>query len=1009
MTDVFYYAYWNGEALSDVFNATASVFATGDFSRITSVVVLASLLCVIAFGAIKNEGRAVIRFVAAAVLIWFVLIVPKASVVIYDVRGETTHVVDNVPIGIAFPASLVNRLGYFLATTYEAVFSPVDAARFTRFGAVYPERILEALAATGPVTRSTRAALKTVIEGCILPEALTDSAKANALAQSPSLWETVTQDGWVNPARCVVLNGKGVLSCPKAVAELTTLLETEELPTLKRILGAKLMPEAADPASALAAALPQAETLLYGLSRSMDESLRQSVLLASLPAAASSFTARADAPAALAVALSRAQGNLASEINYRTMASIARDALPKIRNAVEFVVIALFPVLVLLSLASGAAAGVLLRGYISLLLTVQLWPAVASVVNHLMIATDTGPFGALAREFGGNTLASLALIRETGATSQAIAGALMCMVPVITYALVRAGDVAVSSLVSGLMAPAQSAAASQGARLAAGNLEQGNVRMGNRTVNTVSANKRAVAAVSDSPDAVVTTSAYGSVTRDGSGAVTGLTRAKIDFGVRQDATQSLTRTSGSTLTRKETLTQTRASRYIYADALVSSDASERGFASALRDAVQEGRAVTQEASGGRSSVTGIGVVSQVGTSRADTVGESSTVRSEFGASLNVGTFRPQSLAGTGGLTGPGSNLVGAQVVGTQNLGLAPSSQTINGNSPKSASTVFPMTNFGSQFNAQDMQSLIDTATSGGSASRSVQASEAQAELTRAAEHVSRRHSDEGVRSAARRFIRNLSATDAHSLEEGTTLSRGTDTTGTLAQHRTGATLTTVDESVPVMQGAIESHGSAEGVLRGAYTEGLTPVAQAFDNRATLSVDRLERFGAGTVPPVLPQVADAYETSGKTLQKAATSHAARLERADETMPSTVAPGELRYPEKEVGFEQAFGAAQVSLSRELRSNLSDAAFERGVLLLTRESYRRENQDKNYALRNAFFFGLGYSAPSEIASGLREKAERNPELARGIAALGERSRGDVSGKDWEKLRSLLGQKLQ
>ena len=682
MTDVFYYAYWNGEALSDVFNATASVFATGDFARITSVVVLASLLCVIAFGAIKNEGRAVIRFVAAAVLIWFVLIVPKASVVIYDVRGETTHVVDNVPIGIAFPASLVNRLGYFLATTYEAVFSPVDAARFTRFGAVYPERILEGLAATGPVTRSTRAALKTVIEGCILPEALTDSAKANVLAQSPSLWETVTQDGWVNPARRVVLNGKGVLSCPKAVAELTTLLETEELPTLKRILGAKLMPEAADPASALAAALPQAETLLYGLSRSMDESLRQSVLLASLPAAASSFTARADAPVALAVALSRAQGNLASEINYRTMASIARDALPKIRNAVEFVVIALFPVLALLSLASGAAAGVLLRGYVSLLLTVQLWPAVASVVNHLMIAVDTGPFGALAREFGGNTLASLALIRETGATSQAIAGALMCMVPVITYALVRAGDVAVSSLVSGLMAPAQSAAASQGARLAAGNLEQGNVRMGNRTVNTVSANKRAVASVSDSPDAVVTTSAYGTVTRDGEGAVTGLTRTKIDFGVRQDATQSVMRTSGSTLTRKEALTQTRTSRYIYADALVSSDASERGFASALRDAVQEGRAVTQEANGGRSSATGIEAMSQVGTSRTDTVGETSTVQSNLGVSLNVGRFDPKPLGVPETLPYAQQNREGAQIAAPQNAGPTPVLHDANVNNSK---------------------------------------------------------------------------------------------------------------------------------------------------------------------------------------------------------------------------------------------------------------------------------------------------------------------------------------
>lgn len=997
MTDVFYYAYWNGEALSDVFNATAAVFGTGDFSRITSVVVLASLLCVVAFGAIKNEGRAVIHFVAAAVLIWFVFIVPKASVVIYDVRGETTHVVDNVPLGIAFPASLVNRIGYFLATTYEAVFSPVEAARFTRFGAVYPERVLEALSATGPVTRSTRGALKSVIEGCILPEALTDSAKANALTQSASLWETVTQDGWVNPARRVVLNGKGVLSCPKAVAELTTLLETEELPTLKRILGAKLAPEAADPASALAASLPQAESLLYGISRSMDESLRQSVLLASLPAAASSFTARADAPVALAVALSRAQGNLASEINYRTMASIARDALPKIRNAVEFVVIALFPVLALLSLASGAAAGVLLRGYVSLLLTVQLWPAVASVVNHLMIAADAGPFGALAREFGGNTLASLALIRETGATSQAIAGALMCMVPVITYALVRAGDVAVSSLVSGLMAPAQSAAASQGARLAAGNLEQGNVRLGNRTVNTVSANKRAVAAVSDSPDAVVTTSAYGSVTRDGSGAVTGLTRTKIDFGIRQDATQSLTRTSGSTLTRKEALTQTRASRYIYADALVSSDASERGFASALRDAVQEGRAVTQEASGGRSSVTGIGAVSQVGTNRTDTVSEGVSVASNAGIGAGNVTFPYRDGAGLGQ-----PEVSQAKIPTVERVPMSSVSGKKNPIGAIDSLGQYSRLLVGSQVAAQDMQTLIDTATSGGSASRSVQASEARAELTRAAEHVSRTHSDEGVRSAARRFIRNLSATDAHSLEEGTTLSRGTDTAGTLAQHRAGATLTTVDESVPVMQGAIESQGSAEGVLRGAYTEGLTPIAQASDSRATLSVDRPEKFGAGAVPPVLPQVADAYEASEKALQKATTSHAARLEGADETMPSTVAPEEMRHFEKETGFEQAFGAAQVSISRELRSNLSDAAFERGILLLTRESYRRENQDKNYALRNAFFFGLGYSAPSEIAAAVRERAQKDEAFARNIARIGSRSQSEISKADWKKLQA-------
>ncbi len=459
----------------------------------------------------------------------------------------------------------------------------------------------------------------------------------------------------------------------------------------------------------------------------------------------------------------------------------------------------------------------------------------------------------------------------------------------------------------------------------------------------------------------------------------------------------MTRTSGSTLTRKEALTQTRASRYIYADALVSSDASERGFASALRDAVQEGRAVTQEASGGRSSVTGIGAVSQVGTNRTDTVSEGVSVASNAGIGAGNVTFPYRDGAGLG------QPEVSQATIPT--VERVPMSSVSGKKKPIGAIDSLGQYSrllIGSQVAAQNMQTLIDTATSGGSASRSVQASEARAELTRAAEHVSRTHSDEGVRSAARRFIRNLSVTDVHSLEEGKTLSRGTDTVGTLAQHRTGATLTTVDESVPVMQGAIESHGSAEGVLRGAYAEGLTPVAQASDNRATLSVDRPEKFGTGVVPPVLPQVADAYETSEKTLQKAAASHATRLDVADETMPTTVAPGELRYPEKEVGFEQAFGAAQVSISRELRSNLSDAAFERGVLLLTRESYRRENHDKNYALRNAFFFGLGYSAPSEIAATVRERAQKDEAFARNIARIGSRPQSEISETDWKQLQS-------
>ena len=97
-------------------------------------------------------------------------------------------------------------------------------------------------------------------------------------------------------------------------------------------------------------------------------------------------------------------------------------------------------------------------------------PALSSVVNYLMIAYNAHPFTAIVNQFGGNSMQAAALIWEAGASSQAVAGALMCAVPLIAYALVRAGDVAVGQLVGGLTGPAQAAASAQGASLAVGNV-----------------------------------------------------------------------------------------------------------------------------------------------------------------------------------------------------------------------------------------------------------------------------------------------------------------------------------------------------------------------------------------------------------------------------------------------------------------------------------------------------------------------------------------------------------
>ena len=87
-----------------------------------------------------------------------------------------------------------------------------------------------------------------------------------------------------------------VLTCPKAVDRVTEVFSKVELPVLKRVIGAKLASDSADPSAVIVQALPQAESLLLGVSRSMDEYLRHAVTATALSESVRSTAAAADAP-----------------------------------------------------------------------------------------------------------------------------------------------------------------------------------------------------------------------------------------------------------------------------------------------------------------------------------------------------------------------------------------------------------------------------------------------------------------------------------------------------------------------------------------------------------------------------------------------------------------------------------------------------------------------------------------------------------------------------------------
>ena len=533
-----FYAYWNGEQVSDLWTTIAALTSTQDYRTLLICVAVFGFLSVMIGAAVRYRGQDAITWFAATIVLFSVAFVPRVNINVLDVRGGYTQVINDVPIGIGWPASTISRVSYWLTQTFETAFNDVDATSYTRFGMAFPQRVVTSVLSVKPITEYGRVSLVNFSERCVVPEILDNPTKRQALMTAPDIYALISSDGWVNPARRVMIADK-VLSCPEALKTLYDALHNHELPALESMLVNQLSLNADDVVSgSVRAAIPNAESVMLGVSRSLTESLRQSVMMAAIPQATMNTAAKAgQAPLSAAVAMARAQGNLASEINYRTLSEMAKSALPKLRNLLEFIVIGLFPITFLLAIGLGTSGIVVIRAYFTLLISVSLWAPITSIMNYLMIHVDAEPLNRLVDAAGGVTLAAATMIRDGGATSQAMAGSLMWLVPVLAYAVAKGSDMALTSMASSVLSPASSAAQAQGSALAAGNVSAGNASLSNVSTNNVNANKTDLGSSYTSPNQHTTHTPYGDWSADRStGNVTAMRVASTDLGVSASGT-----------------------------------------------------------------------------------------------------------------------------------------------------------------------------------------------------------------------------------------------------------------------------------------------------------------------------------------------------------------------------------------------------------------------------------------------------------------------------------------
>lgn len=818
-----YYAYWNGGQIRDLFEALVSICSGSSYEGLLKTAVLAGFLVTLTGALLKWQGLASKVYLFAAVLFYSVMLVPKVDVAIHDERSADVYVVSNVPFGVGFFASATSKIGHFLTESFETAFSLPDAERFSKFGLVYPQRALNSLLAAGPVTPEGRALIDRVIADCIGPELLDHPDKAAELSHSGDIWATISADGWINPARSSVSSDGTVQRCDQALQSLDQHLNTVELDFLSKRLGTVLVPERIDPADVIRRTLPQSEALLLGVSRSLEQSLKHSVMLTALPRGMASIAAQAGAPLDLAAKYSASQANLTSEINYRTLARLAEHSLPKIRNCVEFIVIAAFPLMLLLMVAAGSAADAVFRSFFVLLIWFQLWAPLLSVANYLMISVDANPMNRIAAEFGGSTLLAAGIIREAGATSQAIAGSIMLLIPVIAFALAKGSDMAFVSMATGLMAPAQGASSGVSAQAAAGNFNAGNVSMGNTSMNSASANKSDLSSSWSDPYASKSHTAYGSVTRDETGTVTGMARTSIDLGVTSSGALTHSRTTGTASSSVTTLTASESQVLSLSSATSSSNAVSREFARAMSQGLSERLSAGQSTAGSSSS------------SYSKSSGESSTVSRGLSNSENLSFTSGAKLQAGGGEAQFSTNASKEAAKDPEGKPVARHVQSALSHLRGAAEAA----GMGIGLEAKTAQQFVDTATGTQNAATQHQKAEAYHALKSTAKEIAASTSNDEMRRAAENFSAALDKAYRTSNDHGRMLSETFSASRSQSENLSGTNQTAVNNDILVMQKLLSSDNlSAESHLKALFDSsdkreflGASAAADSYDRAA----------------------------------------------------------------------------------------------------------------------------------------------------------------------------------
>ena len=489
------YTYFNVNQVATLMDGIAAITASATYLDIFRTVAILGFMVFVA-GMMVGKAQDPLEFfrwLIIMVLVHSILLVPKTTVIIVDRTGTAQPTVRaNVPAGFAFFASITSHVGDSLTRAFEAVFAMPDDLRFQRNGMMFGSTVLTETLQTVAVTPAFRDDLTKFVTNCTYYDIISGRVNQDTLSKSGDVWGVMasTSNALTTP---ISTAPEGSMTCVDAYGSLNGRWAAE-IKTTMQTRGRILNPAAMNnvlAGSLLDSQIGASYAQLTGISKTATDMLRQNMSINALRDSQMISAQHFDSTSNAIIGAAQAQAELTTNLNYIAMARVAERAAPGIRNVVEIICYAVFPLVLLLLVIAGEHAGKMLKAYVMSLVWIQLIPPLYAVLNFVMTSVSQTKLVGIASSTGASSVVNLLNIGQLsqhGLSDMAIAGYMTLSLPVIAWALVKAGEVGGASLFSAVMSPASSSSSHVAGSMAAGNVSQGNVSLDSTSANNVNSN-----------------------------------------------------------------------------------------------------------------------------------------------------------------------------------------------------------------------------------------------------------------------------------------------------------------------------------------------------------------------------------------------------------------------------------------------------------------------------------------------------------------------------------------